>query len=230
MSVRVAGTTHNLTDTCESWNTQIQFHIILCGVRCWYLNHYSLCLHQSGLNKWKVKISSKCLDSCSYNCDPDQWKRSFPSFVDKLPNQFPVFSSLLDMNFPRTLCTTKALTSFSFGSFHMFLIPVAGLTSNTALYLKQKIMRFDATGIVLIVLMQHTWQKMHKMMKTLQVWNPPPCSHITLGQTQTSDDKWRTVLQNNVSWKHLRGKAVATIYTAAKSQLKWLIRLLHLSE
>lgn len=59
--------------------------------------------------------------------------------------------------------------------------PVADLTLNTALYLKQKIMRFDATGIVLIVLMQHTWQKMHKTMKTLQVWNPPPCSHITWG-------------------------------------------------
>lgn len=62
------------------------------------LIHYSLCLHQPGLHKWKVKISSKCLD---LNCDPDQWKRSFPSFVDKLPNRFPVFNTLLDMNFPR---------------------------------------------------------------------------------------------------------------------------------
>lgn len=153
--------------------------IILHGVRCWSLNHYSLCLHQPGLHKWKVKISSKCFD---LNCDPDQWERSFPSFVDKLPNQFPVFSTLLDMNFPRTLCTTKALTPFSYGSFHMwrnrgqtFMLL---LKPNTALYLKLKTVKIDATRRVL---MQHTWEKMQQQKKTVQVWNPPPCSHITWG-------------------------------------------------
>lgn len=50
--------------------------------------------------------------------DPDKPKRSFPSFVDKLPTQFPVFGSLLDKSFPRTASTTRALTSASHRSFH----------------------------------------------------------------------------------------------------------------
>lgn len=103
-----------MTNDCE---TVYYSFFSLFGVRCWCLTHYSLCLHQSGFNKWKVKISSKGFDFCSYNCDPDKWKRSFPSFVDKLPNKLPVFSSLLDTNFPRTMCTAKAPTSFSYGHF-----------------------------------------------------------------------------------------------------------------
>ncbi len=43
-----------------------------------------------------------------------------------------------------------------------------------------------------------------------------------------SNGEWRTVLENNVFWKHLIGSAVGKIHTAAQSQLKWLIRLLHL--
>ena len=73
-----------------------------------------------GPNKWKAEISSTCFDFGIYNRDPGKPQRSFPSFVDKLPNQFPVFGSLLDMSFSRTACTATALTSFSYGSFYMW--------------------------------------------------------------------------------------------------------------
>ena len=67
----------------------------------------------------KVKISSKCFVFVKlHNRDPDKPKRSLPSFVDKLPEQFPVCSTLLDTSFPRTVCTATALTSFSYGSLH----------------------------------------------------------------------------------------------------------------
>lgn len=46
-----------------------------------------------------------------------------------------------------------------------------------------------------------------------------PGSQITWS-VGACNDEWGSVLQNNVFWKHLIAKAVATIYTVAQSQLK----------
>lgn len=101
-----------------------------------------------GVNIWAIIVSvyiSLCLTSekskfppsvmifSSSNCDPDQWKRSLPSFVDKLPNRFPVFSSLSDTSFPRT--------RHNRGSDPIFMQVISHVTqgglasSTTALYL-----------------------------------------------------------------------------------------------
>ncbi len=49
---------------------------------------------------------------------PQLWPWQVKEVISELcwqtSQRFPVFSSLLDMNFPRTVCTAKALTSFSY--------------------------------------------------------------------------------------------------------------------
>lgn len=88
-----------LKDMTRSWETQTQPHVEF-GVNTWAIIvsvYISLCLTSE-----KSKFPPSVLIFSSSNCDPEQWKRSLPSFVDKLPNWFPVFSSLSDTSFPRT--------------------------------------------------------------------------------------------------------------------------------
>lgn len=134
------------------------------------------------------------------------------------------FQLIVKYEFPKE-STAKALTSFSYGSFHTCSLTqqrrefhLADSTSNTALYLIKPQLTFNATRRVLML---HTLQKMEKVdVQFFLLFTSP--------EVFVSNEKWRTVLQHNVFWKHLIGRAVGKIHTAAQSQLKWLIRLLHL--
>lgn len=64
--------------------------------------------------KLKVKISSECFDYFTATTDPDKRKRSFPSFVDKLPKPVSCSQHIVRYEFVRTM---KAPTSFNMGHF-----------------------------------------------------------------------------------------------------------------
>lgn len=141
----------------------------------WYENH--LRQHPPGLNKWKVK--TECFDFCSYNCDPGERAGSLPSFVDKLPNRFPVFSSLLDMNFPRPVARPRLWPHFHTGHFTRDATPERA--SCGWFQLERSAVQHDA------YMAEHA-----QTVEFLLVLSPP--------EIFVSGDKWRTALRNNVFW------------------------------
>ena len=53
-----------------------------------------------------------------------------------------------------------------------------------------------------------------------QIKTSQPEKSSLLPEVFVSNDKKKTVLQNNVFWRHLISRAVGKIHTAAQSQLK----------
>lgn len=103
------------TNRCERWNALFLVSRVMLNSGTWSI---IFCVYISP--RYRVKNKNFLWVFWLLQLQMRPWhreKRSFPSFVDKLPHQFPVFSSLLDTSFPRTVCTLKVLTSFPMGRF-----------------------------------------------------------------------------------------------------------------
>lgn len=132
-------------------------------------------------------------------------KRSFPSFVDKLPHQFPVFSSLLDTSFPRTVCTLKVLTSFPMGRFthtHTHTLWhnrrenfMADSTASALYFIKEKFTMFSTMRAVTLL----RGRKMQKLTKQSHVKFLFSHSQSYFGQ-KTNGGQKRTKNASQLKW------------------------------
>lgn len=145
-----------------------------------------------------------CLYQLRYIYDPDQWQwyRSLPSFVDKLPNQLPVFSSLLHVSFPKTYQ-------------HVVL---ASCSKELA----------ERTGPQTLYWIGLVWTQ-HLGEHVLEDWEHHACE-ILLGvaawpEVSESAHQWRPVLQN----KHFQEAFESKSNLHCCTVTKWLIIPVYLS-